>query len=1166
MLARRLLHVGFLLIVLGLRFSARVERAAPAARAHVPAGAIALPVMFEPDATGTAFLARARGYTMQVSARGGTVQLGREGNARRVDLTFVRGGGELTPGRRLPTTVSYLQGPREQWRTGVPAYRDVRVRDVYRGVDAVFYGVDREIEYDLVVAPGADVTQIALRVDGADRVFLEGGKLRIAAGDHVLIQRPPVAYQTINGRRARVESRYELADNGEVRFSVGDYDRASTLVIDPTITYSTYFGGTGPDTISDVATDDIGNVYVVGGSTSADLPIAGSGWKTERHAYIAKLRPDGTPEWLTYLAGSGGNGSDHAVAVDVGPGGDAYVTGVGCGDGFPTTPGAYRTAGVPQTCDAFVARFAPDSTLKYSTLLGAPSPWGPVGAAAIVVDPIGRAAIAGATASPDFVPTMTASYGPTRPGLDQPDGFVAMLSADGSRLDWSRLLAGSGYDYVTAMARDQWGNLWVAGHTTSGDYPIQTTIKPQKHGPTDPYGEVGYDGFLTQLWEDGQQGMSTFLGGSGEDFMNAVAVGLYDRVYVGGQTNSPEAATYNHDPSKDNGVIYHIGSRSLLKTGLVGGTGYTAVTALAVGPESMLWVAGQTDGAGFFLNAPDDRLPQPGVAGGHDMFLQMYEPDLSGLWYSYVIGGTGNENATGLAIDRLGDIYLVGGTASTDYPVKRPLQASKKDALSRDGVITKLACYVKAFLPVDTQPAAGGDGFVYVYDAPGCLIEAVSDSAWLRITGRSGQQLTFITDPNPTSAERHASITLSGKKVAPVIQAAGAGGGVPATDEIVLDASDIDGAFGDWSVVADDVHGSILTQPDRGAPKVETAATHPSNWFSFTFTAEAGKPYHLWVHGRAQGDSWRNDSIYAQFSDSVDASGNPIYRIGTTSATWVSLEECSGCGVQGWGWQDNQYGARGDLGPDIYFATSGTHTIKFQTREDGFDIGQVVLSARAYLRTAPGGNMNDPTIVTLGTAPPPEPQPIDEIVLWAANDAQVISGGWRVIGDSTAAGQTTIWNPDSGTPKLASPHATPGSYFDINFNAEAGKPYHLWLRMKADADHWANDSVWVQFSGSVDASGSPVYRIGSGSGTWVSLEECSGCGEQGWGWQDNAYGSAGDLGPPIYFGASGAQTIRIQNREDGVRIDQIVLSAGRYATSAPGSNKNDTTILPRTPK
>ena len=1166
-MVRRCLQILFLVSLITGIFAARTvprQVLAPSPAAKSPT----LPLMFEADSDGAAYLARARGYSMQVSARGGTVRLGRGAQVRRVDLTFASGAGQLTPGRALGTTVNYLQGPREAWRTGIPAYSDVRVRSVYPGIDAVFYGVDREVEYDLVVAPGADVGQIAVRVEGADHVSLDRGALRIAAGEHVLTQRAPVAYQTIGGRRSAVDSRYEMAPNGDVGIAVGEYDRNQPLVIDPSITYSTYFGGTGQDSISGVTTDDLGNVYVVGGSERSDLPIAGSGWKTQYHAYVAKLRADGTPEWLTYLAGSGGNGSDHALAVDIGPDADAYVTGVGCGDGFPTTAGAYRTTGVPHTCDAFVARFAPDGTLKYSTLLGATSAWGPVGASAIVVDPQGRAAITGATASPDFVPTMTGTYGPSRPGLDQPDVFVARFSADGTRLDWSRLLAGSGYDYGRAITLDQYGNLYVAGSTSSADFPVRTTIKPQKHGPTDPYGEGGYDGFLTQVWEDGQLGLSTFLGGSGDDHMTSVVVGLYDRVYVGGHTNSPEAATFNHDPGKDNGIIYQIGSASLLKTVPVGGTGYSVVTSLAVTSDWMIWVGGHTDGVNFNFNAPDDPLPQR-HGGGSDMFVQMYEPDFASMWYSYLIGGSGNEQASGLAVDRLGDVYLVGTTRSANYPVKNAVQPAPKGTLWIDGVITKLGCYVNPFLPVETQPAAGGEGSASAYKAPGCIAEPVSDSPWLRVTGVNGYQFTFVTDPNPTASERQAIITISGKKVAPVRQAAGSGAGPPVShDEIVLNARDVARTFGEWSLVPDAVHGVFLTQPDRGTPKIGTAATHPSNWFEFTFTAEAGKPYHLWIHGRAQNDSWQNDSIYAQFSDAVDASGNPIFRIGTTSATWVSLEECGGCGEQGWGWQDNRYGGRGDLGPDIYFATSGTHRILFQTREDGFEIGQVVLSAKAYLRTAPGGNMNDPTIVTSPSPPPPPPPPasIDEIVLWPANDANAINGSWQVIGVPSAAGQTAVWNPDNGMPKVESPHATPAGVVEITFNAEAGKAYHLWLRMKADNNHWTNDSVWVQFSGSVDASGTPVYRLGTNSGTWVSLEECSGCGEQGWGWQDNAYGSPGNLGPSIYFATSGPQTIRLQNREDGVTIDQIVLSAVRYETTAPGANKNDTTILPRTPK
>ena len=208
--------------------------------------------------------------------------------------------------------------------------------------------------------------------------------------------------------------------------------------------------------------------------------------------------------------------------------------------------------------------------------------------------------------------------------------------------------------------------------------------------------------------------------------------------------------------------------------------------------------------------------------------------------------------------------------------------------------------------------------------------------------------------------------------------------------------------------------------------------------------------------------------------------------------------------------------------------------------------------------------MNDPTIVA-ATTPSSEPPPAthDEIVLWAAADATAVTGTWQRVNDPAAAGQSAVWNPDAGAPKLAAPFAAPANAIDLAFEADAGKPYHLWLRMKADNDYWTNDSVWVQFSGSVDAAGHETNRIGTGNGTWVSLEECSGCGEQGWGWQDNAYGAPGDLGAPIYFAKSGLQTIRIQVREDGLAVDQVVLSTSRYVAAAPGRAKNDGTILSR---
>jgi hypothetical protein len=132
----------------------------------------------------------------------------------------------------------------------------------------------------------------------------------------------------------------------------------------------------------------------------------------------------------------------------------------------------------------------------------------------------------------------------------------------------------------------------------------------------------------------------------------------------------------------------------------------------------------------------------------------------------------------------------------------------------------------------------------------------------------------------------------------------------------------------------------------------------------------------------------------------------------------------------------------------------------------------------------------------------------------------------------------------------------------MTFNAQAGRAYRLWIRGKAQNDYWGNDSVFVQFSGSVNSSGGAVYRIGTTAATEYNLENCSGCGLRAWGWQDNGWG-VGVMGPPIYFQTTGAQTIRVQVREDGLSIDQIVLSSATYLNASPGGLKDDNTILAR---
>ena len=385
-------------------------------------------------------------------------------------------------------------------------------------------------------------------------------------------------------------------------------------------------------------------------------------------------------------------------------------------------------------------------------------------------------------------------------------------------------------------------------------------------------------------------------------------------------------------------------------------------------------------------------------------------------------------------------------------------------------------------------------------------------------------------------------------------------GGYRGHEERHVVRDDLDQAACGWPAIRLRCRG---LDPDQGAPKLPTAAASPASYFDLTFTAAAGRPYRLWVRGRAENNAWTNDSVFVQFSGTVSASGTPEYRIGTNSAASLSIEEGAGLGLSGWGWQDTGYGS---VAPPVYFAASGPQTIRIQQREDGISIDQVVLSPSAYLTVPPGASKNDATIYTAsaGSSPAPAPAPTpppsggaSEVVLYAA-DAQVIGSAWLREADGAAAGGARLWNPDHGAAKLATAAADPGSYFELTFSAESGRPYRLWIRGKADHNAWSNDSAFVQFSGSVTQWGSPEYRIGTTSATVVSIEEGSGAGLSGWGWQDNGYSGAGPL---IYFASSGPQTIRIQPREDGLSIDQIVLSAGAYLSAPPGGAKNDSTIL-----
>ena len=384
----------------------------------------------------------------------------------------------------------------------------------------------------------------------------------------------------------------------------------------------------------------------------------------------------------------------------------------------------------------------------------------------------------------------------------------------------------------------------------------------------------------------------------------------------------------------------------------------------------------------------------------------------------------------------------------------------------------------------------------------------------------------------------------------------------PSAQDIVIYAADAQAAdLHGWSKITDAsaAGGTRVMDPDAGSAKVDPPLASPTSYYEMSFQALANVPYRLWIRQKANNDSTSSDSCWVQFDNSVDLNGVAVNRIGSTTSTPVILEEVSGRGIHGWGWQDNGWGVR-IVGPVVIFNTSGTQRVRFQRREDGVSMDQIVLSPTfsSYLCASPGAMKDDTRILT-------KQGPTCDIVMRAA-EATTIVGPWSVAADAGASSGTLLKETDNGLAKVTDPLASPASYFEMTFQAQAGVEYHLWMRGKAP--NTSSDSCHVQFDHTVDlTTGAPVYRIGTGGPSsqniysieWV-LEDGSGAGISNFGWRDSKWGTTVPE-KRVKFDTSGTQRIRCQRREDGVQIDEIILSPAQYISSNPGLEKNDTTII-----
>jgi hypothetical protein len=376
-------------LVLGLLAAASDGAAQPPVSSEMAAQRYgALPLAFERNVGQTdsrvQFLSRGRGYTLFLTGTDAVLATARA--TIRTTLVGAARHAAVTGLDQLPCVTHYYTGKDPStWTTNVRSYARVRYAQVYPGIDVVYYGNQSQVEYDFLVAPGADPAKILLDVDGAERLAVDArGHLVAHVADGRIEWKTPVAYQDVAGVRKDVPVRYSLRRHHRVRLEVGTYDRRLPLVIDPVLVYSTYLGGSGYETPNGIAVDESGNAYLTGSTTSADFPGAtGPSPNGSTAMFVASLNPTGSA--LRYTAVFASDSIGRGIVVDVL--GNAFVVAYKSGFSFPTTPGAYVAPG-PVT--GAVVKLSPNGSIVYSALVGD-------GALTIAVDPNGNAYVGGAT-------------------------------------------------------------------------------------------------------------------------------------------------------------------------------------------------------------------------------------------------------------------------------------------------------------------------------------------------------------------------------------------------------------------------------------------------------------------------------------------------------------------------------------------------------------------------------------------------------------------------------------------------------------------------------------------------------------------------------------------------------------------------------------------------
>ncbi len=618
--------------------------------------AVSMPLFFEPLPGSSRYLARGKGYQASILPNGIDLDVGH----RRIPIRW-RHSSFSAPSavEKQEGATNYLTGnDPKKWRRNVPHFSKVEAKGIYPGVDLVFYGQAGTLEFDILVAAGANASIFEMDLGSAHDIHLNSsGELVL---DQAFTLKKPVAYQQMGSLQCRVPAHYQQKGFNRYGLSIGSYDKSLPLVIDPVLSYSTYFGGALADQINAIAADDAGNLYVAGSTTSTDLPSApGALNRGSLDAFVAKLNPTGNAViYATYI---GGTGQESANGMAIDSAGTVYLTGQTASTNFPISANAAqsRLNGGSAVTDAFALHLnAAGNGLLYSTYIGGSAS---DNGKAIAIDAQGNAFVGGTTQSTNFPGPNNPDFPPRGGG----DGFVTKIGPDGTQFLFSIYLGGFAFDAVNSIAVDSKGSVYAAGETRSDNFPTTTGSYQQVRNGIS-------DAFISKISGSGAIEYSTYFGGDGSDLANGIAVDSQGAVYITGQTFSsnfpttqnavqptavflPDAFVTKLNPS-GTGFIY---------SSYLGGSGDDAGLGIALDSSNNAFVSGETSSIDFPLKGD--------VTGGGfenrgalDAFVVKVNFNGTAFPFASQLGGAGNDSGRAVAVNG-GRIYLAGVTTSSDF-------------------------------------------------------------------------------------------------------------------------------------------------------------------------------------------------------------------------------------------------------------------------------------------------------------------------------------------------------------------------------------------------------------------------------------------------------------------------------------------------------------------